>query len=71
VHGGGVSGWAEVLLSLWLQISVSLAEECEPLEVARPPRSVAGNNDLHRRYYESFKLKLHCDWGFTGRVCAS
>ena len=33
-------GWAEAVLSLPLQISESLAEECEAVGEARPPRRV-------------------------------
>ena len=52
-HGGVVSGWrawcsgdlgdgwAEVLLSLQFQVSEFLADECEAVGEARPPRRVA------------------------------
>jgi hypothetical protein len=58
---GGVfdDSWAEALLPQWLQISESLAEECEAVEEARPPRRVVRVCGFHRRYDESFMLKLH------------
>ena len=40
-------GWAEVMLSMWLQISESLAEECEAVGEARPPRRVARISGVH------------------------
>jgi hypothetical protein len=45
----GVLGddWAEEVLSLWSKISESLAEECEALDVARPPRRVVGISGCH------------------------
>ena len=39
-------GWAEVLLSKRFQISESLAEECEAVGEARPPRRVAGISEF-------------------------
>jgi hypothetical protein len=67
---GGVSGngWAAMLLPWWLQISESLAEECEAVGEARPPRRVTGISGFHRRYDESFMLKLHWDRGITDCV---
>ena len=40
-------GWAEAVLSLPLQISESLADECEAVGEARPPRRVAMISCVH------------------------
>ena len=39
-------GWAEAMLSKRFQISESLAEECEAVGEARPPRRVAEISDF-------------------------
>jgi len=39
--------WAEVVLSLRLQISDSLAEECEAMGEVWPPRRVARISGVH------------------------
>jgi hypothetical protein len=39
-------GWAEVMLPKWFQIFESLAEECEVVGEARPPRIVVGICDF-------------------------
>jgi hypothetical protein len=40
-------GWAEEVLSLRSKICESLAEECEAVDVARPPRRVVGISGCH------------------------
>jgi hypothetical protein len=40
-------GWAEEVLSLRSKIFESLAEECEAVDVARPPCRVAGISGFH------------------------
>jgi hypothetical protein len=47
----------------------SLAEECEAVGEARPPRSVARINCFHCRYDGSFMPKLHWDSRVSDLVC--
>jgi len=47
--GDSGDGWTEVSLSLRFRIFESLAEECEAVGEARPPRSMARISDFHRR----------------------
>ena len=70
---GGDSGddWTEVSLSSRFQISESLAEECEAVGEARPPRRVARISGFLRRCDVSVLLKLHWDRAIDDRVCAA
>ena len=63
-------GWTVVLLSEQCQVSESLAEECEAVGEARPPRRVARISVFHRRCDGSVLLKHHWSRGIDGRVCA-
>jgi len=51
------------------QISESLAEECEAVGEARPPRRVVRIGVFHRRCDGSVLLKIDWDWGIDDRVC--
>ena len=64
-------GWMEVSLSLRFQISESLAELCEVVGEARPPRRVARISGFHGCCDESVLLKLHWDRGINDHVCAA
>jgi hypothetical protein len=62
VSCGGVlnDGWAEVMLSYWLQICESLSEECVAVDEARPPRRVVEISGLH--WYRDGNLLLMLCW---------
>ena len=64
-------GWMEVSLSLRFQISESLAEQCEVVGEARPPRRVARFSVFHRRCDGSVMLKHHWSRGIDGHVCTA
>ena len=60
-------GWAEVLLSEQSQVSESLAEECEAVGEARPPRRVARISGVHWCCDESVLLTHH--WSRASDDC--
>ena len=60
--------WAEVVLSLRLQISESLAEECEAVGEARPPLRVARISGVHCCCNGSVLLTHHWCRGIDDRV---
>jgi hypothetical protein len=59
------------LLSERFQLSESLAEECEAVGEARPPRKVVKISVYHRRCDESVLLKHHWSRGIDGRLCTA
>ena len=69
--GGLGDGWVEVVLSLRLQISESLAEECKAVGEARPTRRVAGINGVHWCCDGSVLLMHHWSRGINDRVRAA
>ena len=60
-----------LMLSERSQLSESLAEECEAVGEARPPRRVGRISVFHRRCDGSVLLKHHWSRGIDGRVCAA
>ena len=59
------------MLSERFQLSESLAEECEAVGEARPPRRVAMISVFQRRCDGSVLLKHHWSKGIGDRVCAA
>ena len=59
------------MLSEQFQISESLAEECEAVGEARPPRRVARISVFLRRRDGSVLLKYHWSRGIDDRVCTA
>ena len=64
-------GWTEVMLSMRHQISESLAEECEAVGEARPPRRVAKISGVHRCCDKSVLLMHRWSREIDDLVCAS
>ena len=67
--GDSGDGWTEVSLSLRFWIFESLAEKCEAVGEASPPRRVARISVFHRRCDGSVLLKHHWSRGIDDRVC--
>ena len=59
------------MLSKQFQISESLAEECEAVGEAKPPRRVARTSIFHQRCDGSVLLRHHWSRGIDDRVCAA
>ena len=66
-----VTARRRLLLSERFQISESLAEECEAVGEARPPRRVARISVFHRHCDGSVLLMHHWSRGIDDRVCAA
>jgi hypothetical protein len=71
--GGGDLGDSRpsALLPYWLQISESLAVECEAVDEARPPRRVAGISGLHWCHDGSSMPTLCWSRGIGDLFCAA